>query len=308
MNTLTVKIFGPDGVQVLNVDKSHLTIGSASFCEVCLEGVGSEHLRVWLDGGHLWAQDLGCENGTQMNGTLMASLRPVLFRETDVFRPGTSDRTMTFHAPPVNYVRPALVLKKPEASQLMPTPIPAPVPVPMALTGVEQEKYDLLKEENDRLNAQIDELHEQLSKEDEPSDEEITQVSQVKRDALKEIEAVREAEMRRFESWKRDSVKEIENSISRKIFSKPKKTMTKEEAVRDVSAVLRVSLLGEELVEDYDFGDEDNSARSRMIVSLVIAGLLCFGYVSFTKWKANQVAANTVPSPARTVASPAKRP
>ena len=299
MSSLTIKIFSTDGVQILNAEKSHVTIGAASSCEVCLidEGVGAEHLRIWMDGDHLWAQDLGCEGGTLMNGTLMTPLRPILFRETDSFKLGKSERSVSVQPPHVSFVRPPAPPKKPEPVAVLPE----------VTNSVSQDRYDQLKEENDRLVAQVAELHIRLTRNAEPSQEEITQVSQVKRDALKEIEATKEAEMRRFESWKRDSVYDVENAISSLILAKPKKMLSKDEVRREISAGLRHALLGEPLTGS-PRSSEDGS-RFRMLLALFSAGLICAGYIVLTKKKVTRVEASTAtPVLNRAVASPAPAP
>lgn len=255
---------------MVNVPKSHLTIGRASFCELRVEAtaVADEHMRVWIDGGHLWGQDLGTPGGTIMNGSPMPPLRPVLFRETDLFKLGNSEQTFSFQSQQGGHVRQSSLARR-------------PVEVPVLENVVPQEKFDHVVAENRALMEQIAELRKR--REEEPSDDEITHVSQVKRDALREIQDIKEAEMRRFETWKRDSVKELEDTITRMIYSKSKKALSKDEVCKSVSVGLRKVLLSEDASEDFTYGDDSSSTK--MVFSLILAGLICFGYVFYVRWK-----------------------
>ena len=85
--------------------------------------------------------------------------------------------------------------------------------------------------ENQRLARELEQVRAQVQNVPATPEEE-EEVSQVKMNALLEVKAMKEAEARRFETWKRESVEEVEKIIVRAIEKKPKSRMTKSEVCR----------------------------------------------------------------------------
>ena len=98
--SLKVKIFESSGTRTLQVAKSSLTIGSAVHCDLVIDHptVNGEHVRVWLDGGRIWVQDLGSPGGTSLNEIRLPSLKPMLMRDLDILRLGQSESTLGIEA------------------------------------------------------------------------------------------------------------------------------------------------------------------------------------------------------------------
>lgn len=110
---MKVKINKVDGIEVIPIAKSTLTIGSAEHCDVVLshESVEAEHVRAWLEGGRIWIQDLGTGHGTLLNGSQLPALKPMLVRELDLVKLGACTATIALEgslvrAPVVKLVAP----------------------------------------------------------------------------------------------------------------------------------------------------------------------------------------------------------
>ena len=118
--SLKVKIFDAKGTQILQVSKSALTIGTSSHCDVVLDhpSVHSEHARAWLEGGRVWVQDLGGEQGTSLNEIRLPALKPMLVRELDVLRLGRCEATLGIEP---NMMRAPVVKARPLAAPEEPT-------------------------------------------------------------------------------------------------------------------------------------------------------------------------------------------
>jgi pSer/pThr/pTyr-binding forkhead associated (FHA) protein len=281
MNSFKIKIFTADGVQSMGVPKAHFTIGSASHCEVRLQGesIAPEHMRVWVDGGHLWGQDLGSNEGTSMNGQPLQSLRPLLFRETDVFKLGSSGASLAFQSAS-------------SSSHGVRSPVTV-MTAPISSTEENSEEFESsvkfseksfrkIEADNLRLHREIEELRKQVRRVSASPDDE-KEISQVKKNALLEIKAMKAAESRRFETLKRESVEEVERIVLSLIESRPKNKRVGG-LKQDVSLALRQALLGDRAAQA--------EVRERMIptdhllrvvIPLFAAGILCFGYVFYTK-------------------------
>jgi hypothetical protein len=233
MSGFKIKIVTAEGPQTSSIPKSHLLIGSAQHCDIQLAAgdVAGEHLRVWSDGDHLWGQDLGSPHGTMLNGQSLLPMRPVMFHEVDLFKIGSSDVTLafqTFGGGPVWEPAQDLV-KEPSVS------IPPEI----------LEKIEKLQAENFRLERELEDLNEEQTQKTSVIDaEEEEEISQVKHNALTEIQAMKEAESRRFEVWKSEAVEELEKLVDQ-VFKKSDPKMSREDLCQDVTHALRASLLGE---------------------------------------------------------------
>jgi pSer/pThr/pTyr-binding forkhead associated (FHA) protein len=233
MSGFKVKIFTNDGAQTVSVEKPHLLIGSSEHCDIQISGgeVGSEHLRIWSDSGHLWGQDLGSKHGTSLNGQSIQPMRPVMFHEADLFKLGVSDATLAFHVTTSGSVRapaPSLVNEDTDIMDL-------------------KEIVEKLQAENIRLKHELTDIREENTRKSmiiDPEEEE--EISQVKHNALTEIQAMKEAESRRFEVWKLEVVDELDKLVG-KTFRKTDPKMSREDLSQDVSNALRAHLLGEKL-------------------------------------------------------------
>lgn len=97
---LKVKIFEEQGTRVVQVLRSTLTVGRSPHCDVVLDHptVHGEHLRAWTEGGRVWVQDLEGGNGTQINGTPLPSLKPMLMRELDTLKLADCPTTLALEA------------------------------------------------------------------------------------------------------------------------------------------------------------------------------------------------------------------
>ena len=159
-----------------------------------------------------------------------------------------------------------------------------------------------LESENEKLSLQLEQLRTQLNNATAHPDEE-EEVSHVRRNALTEINAMKEAEARRFENWKRDSVEEVEKTVTGLILRKPKSKLSKEEICRDVSVALRKTLLGETTGKIH-ISDPDSAMK--YVLPLVVAALLCGAYAFHSKWTATRrpAAVVYVPPPAKVVVPP----
>lgn len=239
MSGFKVKIFTSEGSQTISVVKSHLLIGSADHCDIQLAGgeIAVEHLRVWSDGEHLWGQDLGSQYGTTLNGQSLPPMRPVLFHEADLFKLGISDATLSFHPAAFGTMRAPVVNLQNEGRGEIPAEV--------------VEQIQLLKQANRRLQEEMQQLREESERQArsrgtsvvDPEEEE--EISAVKNNALQEIQAMKEAEARRFEVWKRESVDELEAVITDTIRSHAHRKVSNDRICDDVAIALRFTLLGE---------------------------------------------------------------
>lgn len=280
MGSLIVKIHKPEGTQVITLPKSHLTVGRSSICDVQLDdqNIGQEHLRIWYDNGHLWGQDLGTEHGTNMNGSRMLLLRPVLFRDTDAFQLGGARFSITFQYQNTTDAKPAPTIRTlGEPPPLQKTPPKLPV-----------DDSGPLKEENQKLRLEIARLKKTVDELNRPSAEEITSISQVKRNALKELETLKAAEIKRFETLKKNSVGEIERRIIARVHNRGRKLISQPEIESDVSAALRHILLGE--AEPPIFYHANSIVpQGRLMLSFLLAALIVAGFVYYSTWKSMQI-------------------
>jgi|GEM_PF-3911361 len=287
MSGFKVKIFTSDGSQTISVAKSHLLIGSADHCDIQLAGneISPEHLRVWSDGNHLWGQDLGEQNGTSLNGQPLPSMRPVLFHEADLFKLGTSDTTLAFHPAVLGTVR-APVVNMPAESK-------ADIPAEVA------DQLQSLKAANRRLQEEVQQLRTERDRSRgtsvvDPEEEE--EISAVKQNALLEIQAMKEAEARRFEVWKRESVDELDAVISETIRRHANKKSSNENICEDVSDALRITLLGEKPTARRR---QEGDGLQRALLALVLLALFAAATYFYVKNNSRRVPASVVfiPSP-----------
>lgn len=271
MSGFKVKIFNAEGSQTISVAKSHLLIGSAEHCDIQLAGgeIAPEHLRVWSDGNHIWGQDLGAEYGTTLNGQPLPSMRPVLFHETDLFKLGNTDATLAFHPAVLGTVRAPVVNLPQEAKAEIPQEV--------------IEQLQSLKLANRRLQDEVQQLRSERDRARgtsvvDPEEEE--EISAVKQNALLEIQAMKEAEARRFEVWKRESVDELDAVITDTIRRHAHKKTANETICEDVSDALRTTLLGERPSARRRRSEGDGMQRAMLaIVLLALFAAATFFYV-----------------------------
>jgi hypothetical protein len=215
MNGFKVKIFTMDGCQTVSIDKAFLTIGKSAYCDINLEhqNVGEEHLRVWCEGGRLWAQDLGADAGTAMNDLPLPRLRPLLFRETDVFRLGDSPFTLTFEP---NWIRPANVNKPLEQMGMQ-----APPSGPAKLLQQLEDEIEARRKEKRKLAKELAhlKLQRQYHRMAAPANT-ADSVADLKLSADQEVNAYKEAEMRKFVQQKQQLIEDLEKSILDKLDQK----------------------------------------------------------------------------------------
>jgi len=152
--SLKIKIFEPSGTRILNVQKSSLTIGSASHCDIVLDHatVSPEHTRAWIESGRIWIQDLGSPSGTALNDIRLPALKPMLVRDLDVLRLGESPSTLGLEA--ITVRAPVVKLKATEPTAKEAAPVEA-----KALSNVEFEKK---REEAETLAREVADLRLQL--------------------------------------------------------------------------------------------------------------------------------------------------
>jgi pSer/pThr/pTyr-binding forkhead associated (FHA) protein len=260
MSGFKVKIFTNEGAQTVSVAKSHLLIGASEYCDIQITGgeVGTEHLRIWSDDGHLWGQDLGSKHGTMLNGQPIQPMRPVLFHEADLFRLGISDATLAFHVTTSGSVR-------------------APVPnlAPSEDTNISnlKEEIEKLKAENLRLQHAFTDLQAEAERKNAVIDpEEEEEISAVKHNALTEIQAMKEAESRRFEVWKQEVVDELEKIVG-KTFRKADPKMSREDLGQDVSNALRAHLLGEKIPAPRRRHRTKDGWQRRVLAAIIVCAL-----------------------------------
>lgn len=290
MSGFKVKIFNSDGSQTISVAKSHLLIGSAEHCDIQLAGgeIAPEHLRVWTDGDHLWGQDLGEHFGTTLNGQPVPAMRPVLFHETDLFKLGSSDTTLAFHPAVLGTVRAPVVNMPQEAKAEIPAEVVEQLQTLKAANRRLQEEVHQLRAEKDRARGTsvVD-----------PEEEE--EISAVKQNALLEIQAMKEAEARRFEVWKRESVDELDAVISETIRRHAHKKTSNENICEDVSDALRATLLGEKPTSRRRRSDGDGMQRA--MLALVLLALFVAATYFYVKNNSRRSPASVIyiPSPGK---------
>lgn len=207
MNGFKVKIFTPENASTVSVEKAFLTVGRSDRCDIQVDdkAVNEEHLRIWCEGGRLWAQDLGTSCGTSMNELPLPRLRPLLFRETDIFRLGNSSVTLTFEP---NWIRPANINKSMEQIGV---PIHPAVPAD-TLKQLDEELEERRKEKRQLAKelAQL-KLHRQFeglragAADAIPAEE----WGRLRLKAIKEVNAYKEAEFRKFELQKERMMAEL---------------------------------------------------------------------------------------------------
>lgn len=273
MSSLKIKIFAAEGVRVVNVPKSHVTIGTGVQCEIRLsgDGVAEEHFRIWSDGNHLWGQDLDSGFATYMNGQVLQPMRPFLFREMDLFRIGESGVSFSCQ----------LIQDGPQRSPgVVAKATDSPPPPDQEVTKVEQE--------NVRLTREVTNLRHQLKKAIVPRPEEEQEISQIKQSALHEINAMKDVESRRFEKWKRESVEEVERMVITLMARRQKSKLTREEISQDVSLALRTTLLGEKI---HSLPTRRSGSHWKLLAAVLVSGALCAGYMFRSKLKVRRPAA-----------------
>lgn len=189
------------------MEKPFLTVGRSDRCDVQVadEAINEEHLRIWCEGGRLWAQDLGTSCGTSMNELPLPRLRPLLFCETDIFRLGSSSITLTFEP---NWIRPANINKSMEQIGV---PIHPAVPADTLkqldeeLAERQKERRQLAKELAQlKLRRQFEGLRADAA-EAIPAEE----WGRLRLKAIKEVNAYKEAEFRKFEIQKERMMAEL---------------------------------------------------------------------------------------------------
>lgn len=273
MSTLKVKIFAVEGVQLVSVAKSHLTIGAGSHCEIrpTGDGVATEHFRIWSDGDHLWGQDLGSGYATYMNGQVLQPMRPFLFRETDMFRIGESG--VSFSCQVISDGAPRVQ----ETAPKVPGP---PVASESELKKVEQE--------NEKLAREVLNLRHQLKRANSSNHDEDEEISEVKRNALQEINAMKDMESRRFDKWKTESVEEVERVVINLMHQRQKSKLTPEEISHDVSVALRSVLLGQKF---QPIPYQRKSSSGKILMAILLSAAVCAGYMYRSKLNVRRPAA-----------------
>jgi len=238
---LKVKIFDAQGTQTVSVPKSTLTIGSAHHCDVVLDqtSVLGEHLRVWLDGGKIWAQDLGSSSGSYLNGARLPSLKPMLVREVDTIRLGESSSMLGLEpvlvrSPVVRTVSPTL----PTLPSVPPQSEPrserddikevsrelAEVKLQLQMSQLDRAQVDESAKQITSLRDQVHQLSEQrrhLSEALEKQENEKqkfrealeAEMSEIKLKALKEVKELKETETRKFYHFKVEALADLTNQI-----------------------------------------------------------------------------------------------
>ena len=251
----------------MNVPKSHVTIGNGEHCEIrpSGDGVAVEHFRIGTDGAHLWGQDLGSGYATFMNGQVLQPMRPFLFRETDLFRIGESG--ISFSCQMVHDHTP----KAPEPVARQPEPTPV----------VSDRELKKIEAENERLAREVLNLRHQLKKAQAPTPQEEEEISQVKLNALHEINAMKDVESRRFDKWKRESVEEVERMVITLMQQRNRTKLSKEEISHDVSLALRSTLLGEK-INSVSYQIEQFSLEASM-AAVILSAAACSGYIYHSK-------------------------
>lgn len=100
IGTLKIKLFDGKENKAIPVPKSTATIGSADHCDLVLghDTVQAEHVRVWIESGRIWIQDLGTSSGSFLNGIRLPVLKPMLVRELDILKLGDCPATVSLEA------------------------------------------------------------------------------------------------------------------------------------------------------------------------------------------------------------------